>query len=260
MIQITRLALFWAIAGALGTLAGFPYLVALNQATLPPLPLPVLAIASTVQSGVVLFLLSWVGLWLGRSLKDGQTNELALDTPIARELISQSKLPLISKSRLGVTIAVGSASGGLVLGLDLLFQPLMPSLVQNANLDIALWKRLLASFYGGITEELLLRLFLMTLIAWTLWKIELRRGEYPSPTVFWLAIAVSSLLFGVGHLPAVAAVWPLTPIVILRTIVLNFLPSLAFGLLYWQWGLEYAMLSHACADIVLQVLVAAKVS
>jgi hypothetical protein len=30
--------------------------------------------------------------------------------------------------------------------------------------------------------------------------------------------------------------------------------GIAFGFLYWQWGLEYAMLSHFCADIVLHVI------
>jgi hypothetical protein len=39
------------------------------------------------------------------------------------------------------------------------------------------WKRVLACFYGGIAEELLLRLFLMTLMAWVFWKMGLREGN-----------------------------------------------------------------------------------
>jgi hypothetical protein len=39
--------------------------------------------------------------------------------------------------------------------------------------------------------------------------------------------------------------------VIVRTIVLNALLGIPFGWLYWRWGLEYAMLAHFCADLVL---------
>lgn len=124
-------------------------------------------------------------------------------------------------------------------------------MVTPTTLEIDLWKRILASFYGGITEELLLRLFGMTLIAWLLWKIFERDKPQPSTLIFWLAIVAAAILFGVGHLPAAANVWALTPIVILRTITLNALLGIPFGFLYWRWGLEYAMLSHFLADLVL---------
>ncbi len=242
-----RLAVFWALLGAMGTLAGFPYLHALNQpATPPPLPLPVLAILSAAQFGILLFLLSWLGLRLGQLL--------GLDTPFARALVNREKPPALSKPALRFALISGIGGGVIILILARLFQPFLPQTVQSTTLNIALWKRFLASFYGGITEELLLRLFLMTLIAWILWKIGLRVREQPSQWVFWAAIVLSALLFGVAHLPAAAAIWPLTPIVITRTLVLNSLLGIAFGFLYWQWGLEYAMLSHFWADIVLHVI------
>jgi membrane protease YdiL (CAAX protease family) len=244
----TRLAAFWAVLGALGTLAVFPYLATLNQSSTPslPLPLPVLAIASATQSGVLLFILGWIGLRLGRSL--------GLDTPFARAFVYGLKRPALSKRAIHFALISGFLGGFVILGLAFLFQPFMPQTAQSTTLNIALWKRALASFYGGITEELLLRLFLMTLIAWVFWKIGLREGEQPSRLAFWLAIALSALLFGVGHLPSAAALWSLTPIVITRTMLLNSLLGIAFGFLYWQWGLEYAMLSHFCADIVLHII------
>ena len=244
----SRLAAFWAVLGALGTLAGFPYLVALNQwlTASPPLPLPVLAIASATQSGVLLFILSWIGLRLGRSLR--------LDTLFARAFIYGLKPPALSKRAINFALLSGILGGFVILALASVFQPFMPQTAQSTTLNIALWKRVLACFYGGIVEELLLRLFLMTLIAWVFWKIGLRKGEQPSQLAFWLAIAFSALLFGVAHLPATAVLWSLTPIVITRTLVLNSLMGIAFGFLYWQWGLEYAMLSHFCADIVLHVI------
>ncbi len=243
-----RLAVFWAVLGALGTLAGFPYLLALNSSSTvsPPLPLPILAIASAIQSGVLLFILSWIGLRLGHSLK--------LDSPFARAFVYRLKPPTLSKRAMNFAIISGILGGFVIWGLAFAFQPFMPQTVQSTTLNIALWKRVLACFYGGIVEELLLRLFLMTLIAWVFWKMGLKEGKHPSRVGFWLAIAFAALLFGIAHLPTAASLWSLTTIVITRTLVLNSLIGIAFGFLYWQWGLEYAMLSHFCADVVLHVI------
>ncbi|MCK7526806.1 MAG: hypothetical protein MZV64_59015 [Ignavibacteriales bacterium] len=49
---------------------------------------------------------------------------------------------------------------------------------------------------------------------------------------------------------------PLTPLVITRAIVLNGLAGIGFGWLYWKRGLEFAMIAHFSADIVLHVLLA----
>jgi membrane protease YdiL (CAAX protease family) len=102
----------------------------------------------------------------------------------------------------------------------------------------------LASFYGGIGEEILTRLFLVSVIAWIL------RGR-----AIWLAIAIAAALFAAGHLPAAASIVPLTPVLVIRTLVLNSLAGLVFGWLYWRRGLEAAMVAHFSADLVLHVLV-----
>jgi membrane protease YdiL (CAAX protease family) len=237
-----RLALFWAVLGGLASLAVFPY--ALSLAPIPaaiPVPLPILAILSAVQTGVLLLLLCWVGLRLGFSLK--------FDSPLARAWINHHPLPPVSQVALRTAFGVGVVGGFILMGLDLAFQPWMPA--TPTPIRIELWKRLLACFYGGITEELLLRLFCTTLIAWLLWKTLQRGRSQPTAQVVWVAIASAALLFGIGHLPAAARVWALTPVVITRTIALNALLGVPFGWLYWRYGLEYAMLSHFCADLVL---------
>lgn len=237
-----RLAMFWTVLGSLGALAIFPYALVLNPipATVA-VPLPVLAIASALQMGVLLLLLCWLGLRLGYPLK--------LDSPLARAWVNQQRMPRLSRSALNIALAIGVLGGFMLIGLITAIQPWMPP--TPTSLEIDLWKRLLASFYGGITEELLVRLFCTTLIAWLLWKLLQRRRPQPTAWLFWIAIVSSALLFGVGHLPAAATIWPLTPVVIIRTIGLNALLGIPFGWLYWRYGLEYAMLSHFCADLVL---------
>ena len=113
---------------------------------------------------------------------------------------------------------------------------------------------LLASFYGGINEEILLRLFLMTLIVWIFFKIKKTKEGTPTNVSVWLAIVIAAVIFGIGHLPAVMSLTALTPLVIIRTIVLNAAGGIIFGWLYWKKGLESAMISHFSADIVLHVI------
>jgi membrane protease YdiL (CAAX protease family) len=240
-----RLAFFWMILAALSTLAVFPYLLAINPSLVAqvPMPLPVLVIAQTAQTSILVLLLSWLGLRLGQSI--------GLDSPFARALVYGLKPPSISRRALIIAVLTGVVGGLLIILLAQLFQPFMPPTTQPNGVSVELWKRLLASFYGGITEELLLRLFLMTLIAWIIWKTAFKGHMPPTAIVFWIAIVVAAILFGVGHLPAAAGIWPLTPTVIVRTIALNALAGIAFGFIYWRWGLEYAMLAHFCADIVL---------
>jgi membrane protease YdiL (CAAX protease family) len=239
-----RLALFWAVLGGFGTLAGFPYILSLMPpSATPPVPLPILAIAGAIQSAVVMFFLSWIGLYLGRSL--------GLDTPFARAFVYGAKLPKVSKIGLRLSLVSGLLGGAILVILALLFQPLMPQTPVSTSLNIDLWKRLLAAFYGGITEEILLRLFLMTLIIWLLWKGGMKTKNHPTKLAFWIAIAAAALIFAIAHLPVAVSIWTLTPIVVIRTILLNSLLGVAFGYIYWRCGLEYAIFSHFLAGLVL---------
>jgi hypothetical protein len=239
-----RLALFWALLGSFGTLVLFPYTLSLTPSVKQlPAPLLVVEIASALQTGLLLIPLNWIGLRLGA--------EIGLDSSFARAFVYRQPFPTISKSAITTSISVGCIGGIILIGLSLVFQAWMPPTATPTSLKIDLWKRMLAAFYGGITEELLLRLFFMTLIAWLLWKTFGQKRSQPAAWITGLAIISAAILFGVGHLPAAARVWSLTPIVIARTITLNALLGIPFGFLYWRWGLEYAMLSHFCADIVL---------
>ena len=74
--------------------------------------------------------------------------------------------------------------------------------------------------------------------------------------VFWVANILTALFFGVGHLPTMAALAPLTTALVARTIILNGVAGLVFGVLYKRYGLEWAMASHFAGDLVLHVVFA----
>jgi membrane protease YdiL (CAAX protease family) len=118
----------------------------------------------------------------------------------------------------------------------------------------AAWEGLLASFYGGINEESLLRLFMMSVLAWLGKFISHTADGRPTIAVLWIANVLAAILFGLGHLPATSQLLPLTPLVITRAIILNGLMGVAFGYLYMTRGLVSAMVSHFSDDLVLHVL------
>jgi membrane protease YdiL (CAAX protease family) len=119
--------------------------------------------------------------------------------------------------------------GVAILLLDLwVFAPRLAGAGSDtAALQPPAWQGLLASFYGAIPEELLMRLGLMTLLVW--FGARLTRSAVPSPAAVWTAIVATALLFGAGHLPTTAAMLPFTPLVIARALLLNGIGGVLFG-------------------------------
>lgn len=110
--------------------------------------------------------------------------------------------------------------------------------------------------YGGIVEELMLRLLVMTLLVWVLWKLFARskdRNAIPA-WIYISAIIMASILFAAGHLPITAQTLGLSAPIIIRCFVLNGLGGIGFGWLYWKKGLAYSMYSHAATHVFMQAL------
>lgn len=111
--------------------------------------------------------------------------------------------------------------------------------------------------YGGVIEEVLMRLFLMSLIAWVLWKIFARRCDKDSiPTwVFVAANVAAALLFAAGHIPATISIFGgLTPMILFRCFLLNGAFGLLFGYFYRRYGIQYAMLGHFGIHLVSKII------
>ena len=56
----------------------------------------------------------------------------------------------------------------------------------------------------------------MTLIVWIFFKIKKTGEGKPTNIGVWLAIFIAAIIFGAGHLPTVAAITTLTPVLIAR--------------------------------------------
>lgn len=107
-----------------------------------------------------------------------------------------------------------------------------------------------AVVYGGVIEEVMLRLFLLSGIAFVLHRLFGKGREKPSTGILVTANIISALLFAAGHLPATAVLMGLTPMILVRCFLLNGGIGLLFGWLYRKYGLRYAMLAHAGCHVV----------
>jgi hypothetical protein len=248
------------IGAILGVIAILPYSLALQSATLAkmtlPIPLPLLITIQVAENAVMFGIAVLIGLFLA--------NRIGLGAPILEGLFTHQKVIDRVKAFIVPSIVLGVVASIAIIALDVfVFAPalkvelgVLASGLTQSNATPAAWQGFLASFYGGIDEEVLLRLFLLTLLAWLGKFVSHTADGRPTIVVLWIANILAAILFGLGHLPATAMLIPLTPLVIVRAIVLNGLAGLAFGYLYWKHGIESAMLSHFSADIVLHVLFA----
>ncbi len=243
-------------AAIFGLLAIIPYSLA-RQPNLPQIPTgSFIALASLqILIQVLMFALAIaIGLFFA--------NRTGLGTPILEARLQGQPVGDKIRAFLLPSILLGVIASVLIIALDIfVFQPLLKSQM-GAPAAAALatppaaWKGFLASFYGGMDEEILLRLCLMSFLAWLGHFISKTADGRPSLAILWIANILAAVLFGLGHLPATAALLPITPLVVLRAIVLNGLAGVVFGYLYFKHGLESAMLSHFSADLVLHVLFA----
>lgn len=210
-------------------------------------PLVTILIMQFLQMAVLLLPAAGLGVLLA--------NKIGCGAPFVESWLAGEKIDARNWSVIRSAIATGAGVGLVVLLLLIfVFIPLVPSFRTILAGDVALWKKFLAAFYGGITEEVLLRLFLFSLIAWLLGLVWRAPDSLPSAGAMWLANILAAIIFGLAHLPSsIMAGVPLTPLLVVAVLTLNGIASLTFGYLYWKRGLEAAMIAHFFTDIVLYV-------
>jgi membrane protease YdiL (CAAX protease family) len=233
-----------------GVMAVIPYQLSLTQVDLAALGVPMWAVwvSAAVQNGILVAVAVLAGLWLAR--------RTGLEVPVLEAWLRGTPLPRRWETLLRWAIPLGVAGALLIIVLDgLVFsRALLEGGLEASVTQPPAWQGVLASLYGGITEELFMRLFLMSALAWLLGKVWQGEDGLPAAGAMWTANLLAAVLFGLGHLPATAALVALTPLVVLRAVVLNGVVGVACGWLYWRKGLEMAMAAHFSADIVLHVL------
>lgn len=244
--------------GLLGMMAIIPIGLELIQSISGKLPAPTgpfadmpvrwIILIGAVQNILLLALMILAGLWLAGKIGTG--------APVIEGwLRGESIWP-----RLRQTLVSGMLAGapvGVILAIALLLlQSRLPNLPFTLVARIAVWKRFLACFYGGIYEELLTRLFLLSLFAWLISRFNRKGDRRATIGALWTANILTAILFGLGHLPSTSFFMPITPLVVTAALTLNGIAGITFGYLYFKRGLEAAMLAHFTADFIVYVVAA----
>jgi Type II CAAX prenyl endopeptidase Rce1-like len=150
-----------------------------------------------------------------------------------------------------------AALAGLTLGctlglLDQFLAPWLPDAWQQITrshyANSAAW--IVAMLYGGLSEEIILRWGLMSLLAWLM----VRGLALPVKIAVPVAIALCALAFGAAHLPVITMQMEVPTALLGRTMLVNGLAGMVYGWLFWRYHLEAAMAAHAASHVGLFVV------
>ena len=248
----TRLFVILWLAGLAGILSflliDLDALVAIlpvPEGTGIPTITPALKLLSLIQPAFILSIAVLVGVVLA--------SKVGLSSPVAEAAAGGGNLASAFKPQIIPGFVGGLAGGVAIILIAMVSKPFLSleavRRIGEFGKILPLPTRLL---YGGITEELLLRWGLMTLVVWAAWRLFQKGQNRPKPVFCVSAILISSLVFGIGHLPAAFMLFPEATLALtLFVIVGNSAFGLIAGYLYWKEGLESAMLAHMLAHIVM---------
>ena len=157
------------------------------------------------------------------------------------------------KNRFIKAILIGFIGGMMITLLDkFVFMPLIPQITMTKP---TLLYMLMAFTYGGVIEEVMMRLFLMSFISFVLWKIFDRKNNI-SNKYYIISNILCALLFALSHLPATILLFGgITPAIIIRCLIGNGILGFFFGEIYRKDGIIYAMIAHIFAHVGMQVLI-----
>ncbi|MFZ5483392.1 MAG: type II CAAX prenyl endopeptidase Rce1 family protein [Pseudomonadota bacterium] len=194
-----------------------------------------LILASLLQTALLLLLATVLGAVLAPRL--GLISYLAERRGVGAFI---RELPL--------AITLGVVLGGSLLCLDRwVFQTISPALGTPAAsaAESAEHALLLGMLYGGISEEVLMRWGLMSLVCGAVMHLWGKRQARMPRWIAWTGILLSAAVFAFGHLPAALLGGPLDFLQGARILGLNLLAGMVFGWLYWRRSLEAACVAHA---------------
>lgn len=234
-------------ASALSIIAIMPFILTIQGDILKEVPMPLsLVVLIIVAQSIFLFaILTFIGLKL--------SSKLGFKMPIIEKFVAKENIDFNLNSIIKTSAMLGSLAGIAIILLDFVFFKFgLESLFKEISVPI--WQGFLASFYGGISEEIVMRLFFMTFIVWLISKITKIKGRIiENNLIIWISIFIAALLFGIGHLPITSELMTITPLIVFRALLLNGVGGVIFGWLYWKKGLEAAIIAHFSADIIIYV-------
>ncbi|MRI02245.1 CPBP family intramembrane metalloprotease [Kriegella sp. EG-1] len=196
-----------------------------------------------ISSLIIGVIIIFVGLWVSERAN--------LGAPLIASIFSkQSFKELIDIKAVLSSIILAILTALLLLGLFELQKEFYPVASKMARPTKDFYA--LVSFSAGITEEIIFRLGLMSLIITA--NQFFRKKENPSSKIIWSGIFISALFFGLVHLPLSKNFVELTSFSVGVTMFGNLITGSVFGWIFWKQGLLVAIISHIVFDLVFHVI------
>ena len=236
-----------SLLGTIGGALAVPYVLGVfpPPPEAPPIPIFFVMFLGGLQAGILTMVFAALGLGCATIAEFKVWGWFGQDAQTRQRWARSGRKYLVW----GVIAGFGVAAVDAVV----LF-PLLPAPVRPIGTP-SLWAALGATVYGGVNEEVMMRLFTVSafaaLFTWPARRSGRVREHGPH---FLAAIVVAAVLFGAAHLPTALLVWPLTPIVVARVMTLNAVLGIPLGFIFIRKGLELTILTHAAMDIGLHVL------
>ena len=209
----------------------------------PPLPLVVIQVIATIQSSVLLFLMVWLGTVYAK--------RVGLTAPVIVAIARSEDFIRFLKPQILPALLGGVAAGIFLVAFYAMVSPFLPAefITAAEKLTPPWYTKLL---YGGITEEILIRWGLMSFFVWAFYRLTQQKNTDIKTHNYMLAIVVSSLIFGLGHLPIALSLSPTVTVTLVSYIIIgNAVFGFVAGYLYWKRGLECAILAHMVAHVTM---------
>ena len=199
-------------------------------------------LAAVINASVVLFLYGGLG-YFGLRL----TRKLGYPDILDRRVTTRQRFvtPAIAGLWIGLVFIVADNIFARFHSLGPLPHPPFPT-------------SLLASLSAGIGEEMVFRLFFITLLVWLVSRIALKGGQ--ENAVFWTASIFSATFFAAGHIPSVMLILgtgnfaDIPTALMVEIFVLNGTLSLVAAHFLRKSGYLAAVTVHTSADIVWHVI------
>jgi hypothetical protein len=214
----------------LANIAGIPFLRKTNR---PIQPVWFWGVAHTVAALVI-------------ALSLAMANRTGLCAPLLEGRLPKEDLPNWLRSGLALNMLM------LMVGFPL-------GLIVNLGADPSTypfgWEFLGASFKAGVVEEILSRLFLVSLFVWLGGLFKRNAEGRPTRGVYWGAILLAALMFGWAHVDARLSHPAATFEGLALIMLLGSSLGIYFGCLFMILGLEWAMFAHFAYDAFVCMIV-----
>ena len=163
-----------------------------------------LGVVTALQSAGYGLVLGTVGILLGKKIG------------LWRDEIDISKKPLIISILISVICGVA-----MILPDIFFFGKYSDAIMESYSAKPTIPYILATISYGAVIEEVMLRLFAMSLVAFILFKLFEKNKSQPSVIILVIANIITSILFGLGHLPTTFIMIGDSPIIIFRCLLLH---------------------------------------